>query len=141
MTVGFLFLVPLTIGYLTVRPVAGASLRFRLFAPWISCAFVILGSVITGLEGSICVIFASPAMLLFASIGGMLAGALPGVNEAVFGAVVAGALDAVLAVVVAGVSAASHAVSAGARLESVPLDFLAGIHHPCDKDNPTKPWI
>ena len=75
MTVGFLFLVPLTIGYLTVRPVTGASLRFRVFAPWITCALVILGSLVVGLEGAICVIFASPAMLIFASLGGVLAGA------------------------------------------------------------------
>ncbi len=74
MTVGFLFLVPLTIGYLTVRPVTGASLRFRVLAPWITCGLVILSSLVVGLEGAICVIFASPAMLIFASIGGLLAG-------------------------------------------------------------------
>ena len=74
MTVGFLFLVPLTIGYLTVRPVPDASLPFRIFAPWATCALVILGAVVTGLEGVICVVFAAPVMLLFASLGGLLAG-------------------------------------------------------------------
>ena len=53
MTVGFLFLVPLTLGYLTVRPVVGPSLRFRFFAPWVTCALVILGSVLVGLEGAV----------------------------------------------------------------------------------------
>lgn len=75
MTVGFLFIVPVTVGYLTVRPVTGASLGFRVFAPWMTCALVILGSVVVGLEGAICVIFASPAMLFFASLGGVVAGA------------------------------------------------------------------
>ena len=74
MTLGFLFLVPLTIGYLTVRPVVGSSLRFRVFAPWVTCALVILGSVLVGLEGAICVVFAAPAMLLLASLGGCVAG-------------------------------------------------------------------
>ncbi|CAN5399503.1 hypothetical protein BH09GEM1_BH09GEM1_28100 [soil metagenome] len=74
MTVGFLFLVPLAIGYLTVRPVRGASLRFQIFAPWVTCALVIVGAVLAALEGAICVIFAAPAMLFFASAGGLLAG-------------------------------------------------------------------
>jgi hypothetical protein len=82
MTVGFLFLVPLAIGYLTVRPVAGSSIRFRLFAPWITCAVVILASVVVGLEGAICVVFASPAMLLLASVGGLLAGSVSGRSHA-----------------------------------------------------------
>jgi hypothetical protein len=78
MTVGFLFVVPLVIGYLTVRPVAGASsLRFRFFAPWITCGLAILGSVVVGLEGAVCIVFASPAMLLLGSLGGLLAGAQP----------------------------------------------------------------
>jgi len=77
MTLGFLFGVPIVIGYLTVRPVAGASLRFRFFAPWITCALVILGSLLAGIEGAICVVFATPAMLLLASLGGLAAGAQP----------------------------------------------------------------
>lgn len=74
MTVGFLFLVPVTIGYLTIRPVRNPSLRTQIFAPWATCGLVILGAVLTGLEGAICVVFAAPAMLVFASFGGLLAG-------------------------------------------------------------------
>lgn len=77
MTVGFLFVVPIVLGYLTVRPVAGASFRFRFFAPWITCGIVILASVLVGLEGAVCVVFAAPAMLFLASLGGFLAGAQP----------------------------------------------------------------
>ena len=77
MTLGFLFGVPVVIGYLTVRPVTNASFRFRFFAPWITCALVILGSLFVGLEGAICVVFAAPVMLLLASLGGLAAGAQP----------------------------------------------------------------
>lgn len=74
MTLGFLFGVPIVIGYLTVRPVDGSSFRFRFFAPWVTCGLVILASLLVGLEGAICVVFASPAMLLLASLGGLVAG-------------------------------------------------------------------
>ena len=77
MTLGFLFGVPIVIGYLTVRPVANASFRFRFFAPWVTCALVILGSLLGGLEGAICVVFATPVMLLLASLGGLAAAAQP----------------------------------------------------------------
>lgn len=43
MTIGFLFLVPVTIGYLTVRPVPAPTVLFRIFAPWLTCALVLLG--------------------------------------------------------------------------------------------------
>lgn len=82
MTLGFLFVVPIVIGYLTVRPVAGSSFRFRFFAPWITCGLVILASVLVGLEGAVCVVFAAPAMLLLASLGGCLAGAQPTTSRA-----------------------------------------------------------
>ena len=86
MTVGFLFVVPLIIGYLTVRPVVGAedgtSFRFRFFAPWVTCGLVILTSVLVGLEGAVCVVFAAPAMLVLASLGGLLAGAQPATSRA-----------------------------------------------------------
>lgn len=74
MTVGFLFLVPVSVGYLTVRPLRNATLRFRIFAPWLTCALIVVGAVGTGMEGAICVVFAAPAMLVFASLGGLLAG-------------------------------------------------------------------
>ena len=82
MSLGFLFGVPIIIGYLTVRPFANASFRFRFFAPWITCALVILGSLVVGLEGAICVVFAAPVMLLLASLGGLAAGAQPARSRA-----------------------------------------------------------
>lgn len=78
MTIGFLFVVPLTIGFLTVRPIAEPSLVTRITAPWVACLLVIVGSVVTGLEGAICVVFATPVMLLLSSIGGLIAGSRPG---------------------------------------------------------------
>ncbi|MEO7456605.1 MAG: SRPBCC family protein [Gemmatimonadaceae bacterium] len=88
MTVGFIFLVPLAMGYLTVRPTPHASRTFKFFAPWISCVLVVAASMIAGLEGAICVIFALPVMLLSASLGGFLAGSPLGRSRAGLPAVV-----------------------------------------------------
>ena len=38
-----------------------------------TCTLVIIGAVVTGLEGAICVVFAAPAMLVMATLGGLLA--------------------------------------------------------------------
>ena len=78
MTIGFLFIVPLGIGYLAVRPMAAPSVPERIFAPWLACGLVILGSLATGMEGAICIVLASPAMLLLASLGGVIAASRPG---------------------------------------------------------------
>ena len=67
MTVGFLFVVPLVMGFLTVRSIEEPSLGMRITAPWGACGLVVLGSVLTGLEGAICIVFASPVMLLLSS--------------------------------------------------------------------------
>ena len=82
MTVGFLFFVPLTIGYLTIRPMRAPTLLTAIFAPWLTCAFVILGSLVAGLEGAICVVFASPVMLGLASLGGAVAASRVGRSAA-----------------------------------------------------------
>jgi hypothetical protein len=74
MTVGFLFIVPVAIGYLTVRPLREPSLPVAIFAPWLACALVILGSLVGGFEGAICIVFASPIMLILSSLGGIFAG-------------------------------------------------------------------
>lgn len=74
MTIGFLFIVPFVLGYLTVRPVANASETYRLFAPWISCLLTIAVALLIGWEGSICVVLGTPLILIMASIGGLLGG-------------------------------------------------------------------
>ncbi|MDQ2766723.1 MAG: hypothetical protein M3Y30_06160, partial [Gemmatimonadota bacterium] len=81
MTFGFLFVVPITIGYLTVHRMPAPSMQMRIFAPWITCSLVVLGSLLGGFEGSVCVVFASPVMLVLSSIGGIVAGSRAGQSQ------------------------------------------------------------
>jgi hypothetical protein len=71
MTLGFLFLVPLTMGYLTVAAAERPSWQYRVFAPWVSSIIVVLAAVAFGWEGSICLAMALPVMLVFSSVGGV----------------------------------------------------------------------
>lgn len=82
MTLGFLFIVPVTVGYLTVHPMRAPSMKMRVFAPWLTCALVVLGSFVGGFEGSICIILASPIMLALSSIGGIAAVSRAGRSQA-----------------------------------------------------------
>ena len=75
MTLGFLFLVPVAIGYLTIATAGSASWRDRIFAPWGACALVVLAAALFAWEGAICVIMAFPVMLVCGSLGGLAAGA------------------------------------------------------------------
>jgi hypothetical protein len=72
MTIAFLFLVPLVIGYLTVYPVVDPSWTFRLLAPWIPISLSVLVAWLVGWEGTICVVMGLPLLLILASIGGLL---------------------------------------------------------------------
>lgn len=72
MSAGFIVGVPIVIGYLTVSNVATPSRTYAFFAPWLTCAICIGGTLVFGLEGAICVVFASPLMLLASSFGGIL---------------------------------------------------------------------
>ena len=72
MTLGFLFLVPIAMGYLTVRPVENPSRMFRLLGPWVPCLLVVFTAWLVGAEGAICIIMALPVMLVFATIGGLI---------------------------------------------------------------------
>jgi len=78
MTLGFLFIVPITIGYLTVRPMREPSKKMSVFAPWLTCLLVIVGSFVSGFEGAICIVFATPVMLVLSSLGGILAASRAG---------------------------------------------------------------
>ena len=73
MTVGFLFIVPVVVGFLTVYPAERPSLAFSLFAPWVPSALIVLIAAALGWEGAICIVMASPVLLLFSSIGGGVA--------------------------------------------------------------------
>lgn len=73
MSMGFIIGVPIAIGFLTVASVPAASRWYALFMPWVSCLLCIAVTYVTGQEGAICVVFASPIMLITSSLGGLLA--------------------------------------------------------------------
>ncbi len=75
MTCGFLFIVPLAIGALTVR-LAPKEFRssgaYAIFVPWISTFFIAIGSIAFKLEAAICVVMATPLLMLLSSAGGYM---------------------------------------------------------------------
>lgn len=75
MTFAFVVIVPIVIGYLTVRPMTAPAWSFRIFGPWPACVGTVLVAAVLGMEGMICIVMALPLMLVLASIGGALGGA------------------------------------------------------------------
>lgn len=73
MSAGFILGVPIVIGYLTVVNATAPSRLYAFFAPWLTCLLCIAASLVFGWEGAICVVFASPIMLLAGSVGGSIA--------------------------------------------------------------------
>jgi hypothetical protein len=76
MTWTFLLVVPLVIGYLTVRPHPQPSWTFRLVAPWAPVLLSVLISWLVGWEGAICIVMGLPLLLVLSSVGGMIGAAL-----------------------------------------------------------------
>ncbi|MDX2129623.1 MAG: hypothetical protein SFU91_11370 [Chloroherpetonaceae bacterium] len=77
MTVGFMFFVPLALGFLTIwflDSVKKSLFLVEIFLPWASILVLLFMTFITGLEGSICILMATPVLLVMSSIGGVLAG-------------------------------------------------------------------
>jgi hypothetical protein len=74
MTLSFLFLVPLVIGYLTVRPNPQPSWAYRLLAPWSPTVLSVVVCFAVGWEGTICIVMGLPILLIFSSLGGVLGG-------------------------------------------------------------------
>jgi hypothetical protein len=74
MTLSFLFLVPLVIGYLTVRPNPRPTWAYRLLAPWFPTVLSVVVCYAVGWEGTICVVMGLPILLIFSSLGGALGG-------------------------------------------------------------------
>lgn len=72
MTWSFLFLVPLAIGVLTVKPVEKASRKYRIFAPWLPLLLSVAVAALAAWEGAICIVMSLPLLLLLSSIGGLL---------------------------------------------------------------------
>lgn len=75
MTCGFLFLLPLAIGALTVRLAPRefrSSAAYAIFVPWISTFIIAIGSIALNLEAAICIVMAAPLFMLLASAGGYM---------------------------------------------------------------------
>lgn len=76
MTLSFLTLVPLAVGYLTVHLAPEGVVRRRRWSvllPWVTALLSLGATMALGWEGAICVVMMFPVFLLFASAGGILA--------------------------------------------------------------------
>ena len=73
MSVAFISVVPMVVGYLAVRPTPRPEWRFAIFFPWIPTLLIALITGVIGFEGAICIIMALPILLVNASIGGVVA--------------------------------------------------------------------
>jgi hypothetical protein len=72
-TYGFIFFVPLAMGYLSVRGFARPRWWQTTFVPWITWILAVALACVVGWEGAICVVMAAPVGLVLASIGGWCA--------------------------------------------------------------------
>ncbi len=72
----FLALVPLAMGFATIFPHKESSLAEAIFIPWIGCALAVGLMMVIGWEGLICVLMLAPLMMVVSSIGGLIAHAL-----------------------------------------------------------------
>jgi hypothetical protein len=77
MTLSFLLLVPIVIGYLTVRPHPYPSWAYRLLAPWLPTVLSVIVCAAVGWEGTICIVMGLPLLLIFSSLGGVLGAIVP----------------------------------------------------------------
>jgi hypothetical protein len=83
MTVAFLFGVPFAIGYVAVTAhfhlaretsQSPPNVAYWIFFPWLPAVVAMLLAALFAWEGSICLLFAAPIMLIMASVGGISAG-------------------------------------------------------------------
>src|ERR1700730_2973089 len=77
MSIGFIFLVPLTLGVLTVYFGAKQQRRgwaYWIFMPWVPCLILMAAAALIGWEGSICILMALPIFLVMSSLGGLISG-------------------------------------------------------------------
>jgi hypothetical protein len=79
MTLGFIFLVPFALGFLTVYISEFEKKRswwFRIFMPWVPGMALMVFAALVGWEGSICLLMALPIFLIMSSLGGITAPAV-----------------------------------------------------------------
>jgi hypothetical protein len=79
MTIAFLVLGPLIIGFLTIRHTEArgpAPIWIWFLLPWVSVSLMLVTTLLFMLEGLICILMALPIALVLASIGGVIAGVI-----------------------------------------------------------------
>ena len=74
MSLAFLFLVPVVLGYLTVRAHPRPSWWYRVFAPWLPAAASLVLFFVLQWEGGICILMSLPIYLPLSTLGGILGG-------------------------------------------------------------------
>jgi hypothetical protein len=77
LSISFIVLVPLTLGFLTVHLGSKSAKRrwaYYLFMPWVPCLILMAAAFLIGWEGSICILLALPVFLLLSTVGGAIAG-------------------------------------------------------------------
>ena len=79
-TLSFMFFVPFAIGFIRIhfecKVTANLSVGKMITISWQPIFFFLLATVVTLLEGSICIAMALPAFMFFSSLGGVAAGYL-----------------------------------------------------------------
>jgi hypothetical protein len=79
MSFAFVFVLPFSMGYLTVAikaRTARVSLVARIFVPWAAVLLALAGCELAAWEGLICIAMTAPIALLCGSTGGLVAGAI-----------------------------------------------------------------
>ena len=73
-TIGFIFIVPFVLGVITMYWRRGTCHRtwHKILTPWVSCLAFIAVLAIAGWEAWICLVMASPVLLVTSSVGGLL---------------------------------------------------------------------
>ena len=74
MTIAFLWVVPMALGFITVRQHPRPSWRYRVFAPWLPTAAMLAFCWVVGWEGAICIVMGLPILLVMSTLGGILGG-------------------------------------------------------------------
>ena len=75
MTLGFVFIVPIVLGAITVHALAlerKQKIAPAILLPWTSVSLSLAAMLVLKIEGLICVIMALPILLILSSIGGLL---------------------------------------------------------------------
>ncbi|HEX5726365.1 MAG TPA: hypothetical protein VFX98_12910 [Longimicrobiaceae bacterium] len=84
LSLAFVFLVPLAVGYLTVYlgpPERRTRGSYAVLMPWVTALSCLAAVLVTAWEGSICVVMMAPVFLGMASIGGTMAAAARAAEE------------------------------------------------------------